>query len=68
MIERPAILNEPGNENLKPFRVEYVEYYWTGHKSTLHFDCWAEDEDHAIEQCENAYETCDIVISAAVLR
>lgn len=28
--------------------------------STL-FECWADDQDHAMEQAENAYPGCDIV-------
>lgn len=26
------------------------------------FYCWADDEDHAMEQAENAYPDCDILI------
>jgi len=68
MIEKPAFLNEPGNENLKPFQVEYVETFYTGETSTQYFNCWAEDADHAIEQCAIAYETCDIDIVRAYHR
>ena len=44
--------------NLIPFRVSLHEE--AGDKFTIHFECMAENEDHAIEQAENAYPGCEI--------
>jgi len=33
----------------------------TGDKTTLHFDCFATDSEHAMEQAENAYPGCEIL-------
>lgn len=35
------------------YRVSLKEF--EGDKFTIMFDCWADDDDHAIEQAENAY-------------
>ncbi|MDD3477920.1 MAG: hypothetical protein PHP32_03510 [Candidatus Izemoplasmatales bacterium] len=45
--------------NLLPFRVTYREE--PGDKHFWVFDCWAEDDDHATEQAENAYPCCEII-------
>jgi hypothetical protein len=41
------------NPHLIPYRVTLAED--VGDKFTIVFDCFAEDDDHAIEQAENAY-------------
>lgn len=41
------------NPNLIPYRVTLAEE--PGDKFTIVFDCFAEDDDHAAEQAENAY-------------
>jgi len=46
--------------------LNYIVLYRTKEiMDTLHdpfgFQCYAEDADHAEEQCENAYPDCDIV-------
>jgi hypothetical protein len=46
------------NPNLLPYRVTLAED--AGDKFTIVFDCFAEDDDHAIEQAENAYPNCVI--------
>ena len=46
------------NPNLIPYRVTFAEE--AGDKLTLVFDCYAEDDDHAAEQAENAYPSCEI--------
>lgn len=46
------------NPNLMPYRVTLAED--AGDKFTIVFDCFAEDDDHAIEQAENAYPLCVI--------
>lgn len=33
-----------------------VSYWWQG--ENFAFSCQADDDAHAIEQCENAYEGC----------
>lgn len=40
-----------------------VKYYWPkNHHEVYSFVCMAEDIDHAIEQCENAYpNNCHIL-------
>jgi hypothetical protein len=49
------------NPHLIPYRVELIED--GGEEDSIVFDCFAEDDDHAIEQAENAYPNC--VIRAA---
>ncbi len=46
---------------LKPYRVSYHEE--PGDICIFHFDCWAENADHAEEQAENAYPFPAEVIS-----
>jgi len=46
------------NPNLIPYRVTLAEE--PGDKFTIVFDCFAEDDDHAAEQAENAYPNCTI--------
>jgi len=46
-------------ENLRPYRVSLKEE--PGDKFTMHFECWAEDADHAAEQALDAYPTAEIV-------
>ncbi len=46
-------------ENLRPYRVSLKEE--PGDKFTMHFECWAEDADHAAEQALVAYPTAEIV-------
>lgn len=45
-------------ENLRPYRVSLKEE--PGDKFTMHFECWAEDADHAAEQALVAYPTAEI--------
>jgi hypothetical protein len=49
------------NPHLIPYRVELIEDGCD--QDGIVFDCFAEDDDHAIEQAENAYPNC--VIHAA---
>jgi hypothetical protein len=44
---------------LKSYRVTYKEE--PEDKFTFVFDCWAENSDHAIDQCEAAYPGCAVV-------
>jgi hypothetical protein len=46
------------NPNLIPYRVTLAEE--PGDKFTIVFDCFAEDDDHAAEQAENSYPSCEI--------
>ena len=46
-------------EGLTEYRVSLHEEQ--GDKFILHFDCWAEDRDHAEEQAENAYPGCELL-------
>lgn len=46
-------------ENLSPFTVIYVER--SNEVGCGVFNCWAEDSDHAQEQCENAYPDVDVI-------
>ena len=46
------------NPNLIPYRVTLHEE--AGDKFTIVFDCFAEDDDHAIEQAENSYPNAQI--------
>lgn len=48
----------PGNEKLREYRVTLKEI--PGEKFTIVFDCWAENEEHADEQAENAYPGCEL--------
>lgn len=52
-------LLEPRNPNLIPYRVMLHED--PGDKFQIVFDCQAEDDDHAVEQAENAYPGCEIM-------
>ena len=47
------------NTNLIPYRVMLHED--PGVKFLIAFDCMAEDDDHAVEQAENAYPGCEII-------
>lgn len=47
------------NPNLIPYRVMLHEEQ--GDKFQLVFECMAEDDDHAVEQAENAYPGCEII-------
>jgi hypothetical protein len=44
---------------LSAYRVSYVDL--PGDTDWWVFDCTAEDDDHAEEQCRNAYPQCDII-------
>lgn len=44
---------------LFPYTVEYREA--DEDIEVQYFECMAEDESHAREQCENAYPTCEIL-------
>ena len=46
------------NPNLIPYSVTLTENPGDGH--TIRFDCFAEDDDHAIEQTMDAYPHCVI--------
>lgn len=47
---------------LKPYRVSLREE--AGDEDLLLlFYCWAEDDDHADEQTENAYPGCELVLT-----
>ena len=46
-------------EGLTKYYVSLYEYIES--ESSIGFECWAEDEDHAIEQADNAYPDCEIV-------
>jgi hypothetical protein len=47
------------NPNLIPYCVMLHED--PGDKFKIVFDCMAEDDDHAVEQAENAYPGCEII-------
>lgn len=49
------------NPNLTSYRVMLHEE--KGDKFTIAFDCQAEDDDHAVEQAQDAYPGCEIVSS-----
>ena len=56
-MKTPAqIMSE--NPNLIPYRVTLAEE--PGDKFQMVFDCYAEDDDHAAEQAENAYPAAQI--------
>lgn len=46
-------------EKLKGYRVTLHED--PGDQFKVHFDCLAEDDDHAAEQAENAYPGCEVI-------
>ena len=46
------------NPNLIPYRVMLHEE--KGDKFQIAFDCQAVDDDHAVEQAENAYPGCEV--------
>ena len=54
MMTQTQILED--NPNLIPYRVTLAEE--AGDKFKLVFDCYAEDNDHAAEQAQNAYPDC----------
>lgn len=45
-------------DGLLQFAVTYYEKDDDQMDNPLEFHCWADDEDHADEQCENAYPGC----------
>jgi hypothetical protein len=47
------------NPNLLTYRVTLKEE--AGEDFTTVFDCYAESDDHAQEQAENAYPACEII-------
>ncbi len=49
------------NTDLKNYVVLYREPMQPALSEPLAFQCWAENTDHAEEQCENAYPDCGIV-------
>lgn len=58
-MSRPSPLDDPSNANLKSYIVELYENLFND--DIIEFQCWAENEDHAIEQAENAYPGKEIV-------
>jgi hypothetical protein len=46
---------------MKNYVVLYREPTQNPLTEPLGFQCWADDTNHAEEQCENAYPNCDIV-------
>lgn len=58
-MNRPELLNDPSNANLKLYRVTLHEE--VGDKFTIVFDCYAEDEDHAYEQATDMYPSCELI-------
>lgn len=49
-------------ENLKEYTVLYrIESIMCPLDALFGFHCWAENGDHAEEQCLNAYPDCDVV-------
>jgi 1,2-phenylacetyl-CoA epoxidase PaaB subunit len=46
-------------DGLKQYRVMVTED--KGDKFKLAFDCWAEDDDHAAEQAQDAYPNGEII-------
>ncbi len=49
------------DQNLFHFVVLYREQNQSPVEVPLGFTCWAEDADHAEEQCVNAYPDCDVL-------
>lgn len=47
------------SQKLKPYRITLHED--KGDKMQLHFDCMAEDDDHAAEQAMNAYPNGEVL-------
>jgi hypothetical protein len=47
------------NPNLLTYRITLKEE--CGDKFSIIFDCYAENDNHAEEQAENAYPNCDIL-------
>ncbi len=58
-MNRPELLNDPSNANLTLYKIEFYPDATTD--DTLVFECWAEDEDHAIEQLDNAYGEVELL-------
>jgi len=54
------------NPELKLYRVSYHDEI--GDKTILHFDCFASDQDHAMEQAENACPGSEILHAAEFIR
>ena len=48
----------PANPTLQGYRVSLHEE--PGDKLILHFDCDAEDPEHACDQAEDAYPGCEV--------
>jgi hypothetical protein len=47
---------------MKQYMVLYrIESIMSPLDAPFGFSCWAEDNDHAEEQCINAYPDCDVV-------
>lgn len=46
---------------MKNYAVMYRDTFHKPHEEPFVFECWADDEDHAMEQCFNAYPACEIV-------
>lgn len=53
-----AVVIDP---NLIQYRV--MLHQEKGDKFQIAFECWAEDDDHAVEQAKNAYPDCEVVSS-----
>ena len=52
------------NPNLLTYRITLKEE--AGEHFTTVFDCYAESDDHAQEQAENAYPACEIINTTPV--
>lgn len=57
-------MNTANEPPLYPFQVTLEQD--PGDKDKLHFNCWAEDADHAAEQTENAYPGCKVTHEAQI--
>ena len=57
-----AMNTDPHGNGMKSYIVLYrIESIMTPLDSPFGFQCWADDTDHAEEQCINAYPDADIV-------
>ena len=54
------------NPDLKLYRVSYHEE--DGDKTIMHFDCFASDAEHAMEQAKDAYPGSDILHASEMIR
>jgi len=61
-----GFLNGTESSGLKRLIVEYVEDHGDS-DSVEYFACWAENNDHAKEQCENAYPSCKVTAIFGVI-